>query len=52
MSADRRTWHLKVDRAEQHLEEVKAFMAAYAAKHPYEAVRAVKIYRLRELAFC
>ena len=38
MSADRRSWHLKIDRAEQYLEEVKAYMAAYGAKHPYEAV--------------
>lgn len=39
MNAAPRSWHLKVDRAEQHLEEVKAHMAEYAAKHPYGAVR-------------
>lgn len=57
MSADRRSWHLKVDRAEQHLEEVKAYMGAYAAKHPYEAVRTrqpkgqrhIWLYRLKML---
>jgi hypothetical protein len=57
MNADRRSWHLKVDRAEQHLEEVKAHMAAYATEHPYRAERArqpkgqrdIWLYRLRML---
>jgi len=57
MNAAPRSWHLMVDRAEQHLEEVKAHMAAYAAKHPYGAVRArqpkgqrdIWLYRLKML---
>jgi hypothetical protein len=40
MSAGQRSWDLKVRRAERHLDEVKAAMAAYAAGDPYLAVRA------------
>jgi hypothetical protein len=39
MSTDRRSWHLKVERADQHIEEVKAAMAAYAGRRPFRAVR-------------
>jgi hypothetical protein len=39
MSAGQRSWDLKVRRAEQHLDEVKAEMAAYASRDPYRAVR-------------
>jgi hypothetical protein len=39
MRTDRRSWHLKVERADRHLEEVKAAMAAYASRHPFRAVR-------------
>jgi hypothetical protein len=34
-----RSWDLKVQRAGQHLDEVKEVMAAYASKNPYRAVR-------------
>jgi hypothetical protein len=40
MSAGQRSWDLKVRRAERHLDEVRAAMAAYAAGDPYRAVRA------------
>jgi hypothetical protein len=39
MCASRRSWDLKAERAEQHLNEVKEAMAAYASGHPYRAVR-------------
>jgi hypothetical protein len=39
MCAIRRSWDLKVERAGQHLEEVKQAMAAYASRNPYQAVR-------------
>jgi len=41
MSASQRSWDLKVQRAEQHLNEIKAAMAAYASRNPYRAVRFV-----------
>jgi len=40
MNTDRRSWHLKVERAERQLEEVKSAMADYASRHPFRAVRA------------
>jgi hypothetical protein len=39
MSTSQRSWDLKVARAEQHLAEVKAAMAAYAGSNPFRAVR-------------
>jgi len=33
MNTDRRSWHLKVERAERQLEEVKSAMADYASRH-------------------
>jgi hypothetical protein len=39
MSAGRRSWDLKVQRAGQHLDEVSVAMAAYASRNPYRAVR-------------
>ena len=54
MPDGKRSWDLKVQRAEQHLDEVKAAMAAYASRNPYRAVpvrqpkgqRHVWLYRL------
>ena len=40
MNTDRRSWHLKVERADRHLEEIKSAMADYASKQPFRAVRA------------
>jgi len=40
MTPVKRSWDLKVDRAEKHLKELKSKMRTYAAKHPYRAVRA------------
>jgi hypothetical protein len=40
MSAGQRSWDLKVQRAGQHLEEVREAVAAYASRNPYRAVRA------------
>jgi hypothetical protein len=37
--ASPRSWELKVERAEDHLDEVKAKMAAYAARNPFRATR-------------
>lgn len=37
--ADLRSWDLKVTRAEHHLDEVKAKMAAYADRNPFRAAR-------------
>jgi len=37
--ADLRSWDLKVERAKHHLDEVKAKMAAYAARNPFRATR-------------
>ena len=34
----KRSWDLKVDRAEEHLEELRANVAAYDRSRPYEAV--------------
>ena len=34
-----RSWDLKVERAEHHLDEVKTKMAAYAARNPFRATR-------------
>lgn len=39
MLTGQRSWDLKVRRAEQHLDEVKAAMAAYASITPYRAIR-------------
>jgi hypothetical protein len=39
MPDGQRSWDLKVQRAERHLDEVKAAMAAYASGNPYRAVR-------------
>jgi hypothetical protein len=39
MCAARRSWDLKVERAEQHLDEVKKAMAAYTTGNPYQAMR-------------
>jgi len=39
-SSGKRSWDLKVERAEKHLEEVKDQITAYALKHPYRPVRA------------
>lgn len=39
MSAGQRSWDLKVERAAQHLDEVREAMAAYASRNPYRAVR-------------
>lgn len=33
------SWWLKLDRAEHHLKEVNAYIAAYSEPHPYEALR-------------
>ena len=40
MNTDRRSWRLKVERADRHLEEVKSAMADYASRQPFRAVRA------------
>ncbi|HEX2822936.1 MAG TPA: hypothetical protein VHO07_22655 [Streptosporangiaceae bacterium] len=42
MNTGRRSWHLKVERADRHLEEVKSAMADYATRHPFRAVRATQ----------
>jgi hypothetical protein len=39
MPESQRSWDLKVQRAERHLNEVKAAMAVYATRNPYRAVR-------------
>jgi hypothetical protein len=39
MSVGQRSWDLKVQRAGQHLDEVKAAMATYTSHNPYRAVR-------------
>jgi hypothetical protein len=39
MPESQRSWDLKVERAEHHLDEVKAAMAAYASRNPYRAAR-------------
>ena len=36
------SWWLKLDRAEHHLKEVNAYIAAFSDPHPYEAVRKAK----------
>jgi hypothetical protein len=40
MSAGQRSWDLKVQRAGQHLDEVREAVGAYASRNPYRAVRA------------
>jgi hypothetical protein len=40
MNTDRQSWHLKVERADRHLKEVKSAMADYASRQPFRAVRA------------
>jgi len=37
--ANPRSWELKVERAEHHLDEAEAKMAAYAARNPFRATR-------------
>jgi len=39
MREAQRSWDLKVQRAERHLDEVKAAMVAYASRNSYRAVR-------------
>jgi hypothetical protein len=39
MPESQRSWDLKVQRAERHLDEVKAAMSAYASRNPYRAAR-------------
>jgi hypothetical protein len=39
MGTTRRSWDLKVERAEQHIDEVKAAMAAYADSNPFRPVK-------------
>ncbi len=39
MADGQRSWDLKVQRAERHLEEIKAAVAEYASRNPYRAVR-------------
>lgn len=39
MTAGQRSWDLKVQRAGQHLDEVRDVMAAYASRNPYCPVR-------------
>lgn len=46
------SWRLKVDRAEQHLQEFKAAIDGYAQSHPYEAVRIVRGAKCHEHANC
>jgi hypothetical protein len=43
------SWRLKVDRAEQHLGELRLGIGEYVQKHPYEMVRIVGVRNCRQV---